>query len=53
LDPVKARLVTLRNFSGLTIEQTAEALQISRVTARRYWTFAHAWLHQQMTRGEP
>jgi RNA polymerase sigma factor (TIGR02999 family) len=53
LDPVKARLVTLRYFAGLTIEQAAEALGISRVTAHRYWTFARAWLHQQMAGGEP
>src|SRR6478736_4111204 len=53
LDPVKARLVTLRYFAGMTIEQAAEALHISRVTAHRYWTFARAWLHQQMTAGEP
>jgi RNA polymerase sigma factor (TIGR02999 family) len=49
LDPVKARLVSLRYFAGLTIEQAADALNISRVTAHRYWTFARAWLHQQMT----
>ena len=53
LDPVKARLVTLRYFAGLTIEQAAEALGISRVTAHRYWTFARAWLHQQMAGGGP
>ena len=53
LDAVKARLVTLRYFAGMTIEQAAEALNISRVTAHRYWTFSRAWLHQQMTGGEP
>jgi RNA polymerase sigma factor (TIGR02999 family) len=53
LDPVKARLVTLRYFAGMTIEKAAEALNISRVTAHRYWTFARAWLHQQMTGGQP
>ena len=53
IDPVKARLVTLRYFAGMTIEQAAQALNISRVTAHRYWTFARAWLHQQMTGGEP
>ncbi|HVK10285.1 MAG TPA: ECF-type sigma factor [Gemmataceae bacterium] len=51
IDPVKARLVTLRYFAGLTIEQAAEALGISRVTAHRYWTFARAWLHGEMTGG--
>ena len=53
LDAVKARLVTLRYFAGMTIEQAAAALDISRVTAHRYWTFARAWLHQQMTGGQP
>jgi RNA polymerase sigma factor (TIGR02999 family) len=53
IDPVKARLVTLRYFAGLTIEKAAEALNISRVTAHRYWTFARAWLHQRTTGGEP
>jgi RNA polymerase sigma factor (TIGR02999 family) len=53
LDPVKSRLVTLRYFSGMTIEQAAAALNISRVTAHRYWTFARAWLHQEMTGDKP
>ena len=48
-DPVKAQLVTLRYFGGMTIEQVSAALQISRVTAHRYWTYARAWLHQQLT----
>ena len=50
-DPVKAQLVTLRYFGGMTIEQAAEALGISRVTAHRYWTYARAWLHQRITGG--
>jgi RNA polymerase sigma factor (TIGR02999 family) len=49
LDPVKARLVTLRYFGGMTIEQASEVLDISRVTAHRYWTYARAWLHQQIS----
>jgi RNA polymerase sigma factor (TIGR02999 family) len=53
LDAVKARLVTLRYFAGMTIEQAAEALNISRVTAHRYWTFARAWLHRQMSGDAP
>jgi RNA polymerase sigma factor (TIGR02999 family) len=51
-DPLKTRLVTLRFFAGLTIEQASEVLGISRVTAFRYWTFARAWLHREI-RGEP
>ena len=48
-DPVKAQLVTLRYFGGMTIEQASEVLNISRVTAHRYWTYARAWLHQQIS----
>jgi RNA polymerase sigma factor (TIGR02999 family) len=51
-DPRKARLVTLRYFGGMTIEQAAAVLQISRVTAHRDWAYARAWLHHQMTGGE-
>jgi RNA polymerase sigma factor (TIGR02999 family) len=50
-DPVKSQLVTLRYFGGMTIEQASQVLNISRVTAHRYWTYARAWLHQQMTGG--
>jgi RNA polymerase sigma factor (TIGR02999 family) len=50
-DPVKAQLVTLRYFSGMTIEEASEVLNISRVTAHRYWTYARAWLHRQMAGG--
>src|SRR6516225_11367814 len=50
-DPVKAQLVTLRYFGGLTIEQASAVLNISRITAHRYWTYARAWLHRQMTGG--
>jgi RNA polymerase sigma factor (TIGR02999 family) len=51
-DPRKARLVTLRYFGGMTIEEAADVLQISRVTAHRDWVYARAWLHHQMTGGE-
>jgi RNA polymerase sigma factor (TIGR02999 family) len=44
IDPVKAELVKLRYFAGLTEEEAAAALRISRATASRYWTFARAWL---------
>jgi RNA polymerase sigma factor (TIGR02999 family) len=49
IEPLKARLVTLRYFGGMTIEQACKVLNISRVTAHRYWTHARAWLHQEMT----
>jgi RNA polymerase sigma factor (TIGR02999 family) len=44
LEPVKAELVKLRYFAGLSIEQAADLLGISRSTAKRYWTYARAWL---------
>jgi RNA polymerase sigma factor (TIGR02999 family) len=50
-DPVKSQLVTLRYFGGMTIEQASEVLNISRVTAHRHWTYARAWLNQQITGG--
>jgi RNA polymerase sigma factor (TIGR02999 family) len=43
-EPEKARLVKLRFFAGLSIEEAADALGISRATASRYWTYARAWL---------
>ena len=52
-DPVKADLVKLRYFAGLTVEQAAEFLGISRATADRYWTYARAWLYHEVgPRGE-
>ena len=47
-DPVKANLVKLRFFAGLTVEQSATALGISRATADRYWSFARAWLFHEI-----
>ena len=51
-DTVAARLVNLHCFAGLTVEQAAEALGLSRTSAYRLWTFARAWLHSQLT-GRP
>lgn len=51
-DKVKADLVKLRYFAGLTVEQAAGILGISRATADRYWAYARAWLHQQITKGD-
>jgi len=50
LDPGKAELVRLRYFAGLTIPQAAEALGISTTTADRYWAYARAWLHAELSR---
>jgi len=43
-DKLKASLVKLRYFAGLTIQQTAEILDISPATTKRYWAYARAWL---------
>jgi RNA polymerase sigma factor (TIGR02999 family) len=51
-EPVKAELVKLRYFAGFTSEQAARLLGISPATAERYWAYARAWLHQEITRDE-
>ncbi len=48
LDPQQARVVELRYFGGLSIEETAEALGISEATVKRDWTTARAWLHREI-----
>ncbi len=50
-DAVKAELVKLRYFAGLTRDEAARALGISPATADRYWAYARAWLHQDITGG--
>jgi RNA polymerase sigma factor (TIGR02999 family) len=44
-EPVKAELVKLRFFAGMTIPEAAQVLGISEATAQRYWTFARVWLY--------
>jgi len=48
IDPQQSRVVELRVFGGLTVEDTAEALGISARTVKREWSMAKAWLHQQI-----
>jgi RNA polymerase sigma factor (TIGR02999 family) len=48
-DERKARLVEIRFFGGLSIEDTAEVLGLSPATVKRHWSFARAWLHKQIT----
>jgi RNA polymerase sigma factor (TIGR02999 family) len=50
IDERQARIVELRYFSGLSIEETAEALRISPATVKNDWRMAKAWLHQEITR---
>ena len=48
-DPLKAKLVQLRYFTGLTIDEAARALGISPATADRYWAYARAWLRLEVS----
>ena len=48
LDPEQARLVELRYFAGLSIEETAEALGVSPATVKREWAIARAWLRREL-----
>jgi len=48
IDPQHARIVELRYFAGLTIEETSEALRISPATVKREWTWARAWLYHEL-----
>ncbi|MCP4590841.1 MAG: sigma-70 family RNA polymerase sigma factor [bacterium] len=50
--PIKAELVKLRYFAGLTVEQAGSILGISRATADRYWSFARAWLRHEISKGD-
>ncbi|MBA3296785.1 MAG: sigma-70 family RNA polymerase sigma factor [Acidobacteria bacterium] len=48
MDPDQARLVELRFFGGLTVDETAEAMDISPATVKRHWTVAKAWLAREL-----
>jgi len=48
IDPRKGKVVELRFFGGLSVEETAEALQISAVTVMREWSMAKAWLYNSL-----
>lgn len=50
IDPLQVRIVELRYFSGLTLEETAAALEVSRSTVAREWSIAKVWLHRELTR---
>jgi len=49
LDGQQERIIELRFFAGLSIEETAAALNISAATVKRDWAMARAWLHREMT----
>ena len=48
-DPGNAELVKLHYFAGLSLDQIAEIQGVSRRTATRWWTYARAWLHREIT----
>ena len=52
LDAQQSRIVELRFFAGLSIEETAEVLDISPATVKRHWTTAKIWLHDEIRRAE-
>jgi RNA polymerase sigma factor (TIGR02999 family) len=51
VDPVRSRVVELRFFGGLTVEETAEVMKVAPVTVKRHWTTARAWLARELRRG--
>ncbi|MCA9128608.1 MAG: sigma-70 family RNA polymerase sigma factor [Planctomycetales bacterium] len=52
MDPIKADLVKLRFFAGMTVSEAAEALGVSVATAERYWTYARVWLFCELREGK-
>ncbi|HKH98719.1 MAG TPA: ECF-type sigma factor [Candidatus Sulfotelmatobacter sp.] len=52
-DPQQAQLVELRFFGGLSIEEAAGVLGVSRTTVKRNWNLAKAWLARELRRGDP
>jgi RNA polymerase sigma factor (sigma-70 family) len=52
IDARKGQVVELRFFGGLSVEETAEVLQVSRETVRRDWRLAKAWLRRRLSEEE-
>ena len=50
IDPRKARVVEMRFFGGLSVQESAEVLNLSEVTVRRDWQFAKTWLRRELSR---
>jgi RNA polymerase sigma factor (TIGR02999 family) len=50
LDPRQSKVVELRFFGGLSLDEIAEVLKVSRATVRRDWSLACAWLHRELTK---
>jgi RNA polymerase sigma factor (TIGR02999 family) len=52
LDPQQSRIVELRFFGGLSIEETAQELELSPATVKRHWATARIWLHHQLSKAD-
>ena len=50
-DPLAAQLVKLRYFAGMSVEEAADVLDVSRTTAYRHWTYARAWIRAKVKAG--
>ncbi|HLK70138.1 MAG TPA: sigma-70 family RNA polymerase sigma factor [Bryobacteraceae bacterium] len=50
MDPRKARIIELRYFAGLSVEETAEAMHLSASSVKREWKLAKAWLTRELSR---
>jgi RNA polymerase sigma factor (sigma-70 family) len=48
IDPLQSRIIELRYFTGLNIEETASALDVSASTVKREWAIARAWLRREL-----
>src|SRR5262249_33724471 len=53
MDPRKAKVIELRFFAGLSVEETAQFLGVSQQTVMRDWKLARVWLHQELKKSEP
>jgi RNA polymerase sigma-70 factor (ECF subfamily) len=51
-DPLKSRIVEMRHFGGLTVEEAAEVLGVAPVTVMRHWSLAKAWLRRELRGGK-
>jgi RNA polymerase sigma factor (TIGR02999 family) len=51
-EPTEARIVEMRFFSGLTLDEIAEVLDVNERTVRRRWNYARAWLYREITKGD-
>jgi RNA polymerase sigma factor (sigma-70 family) len=52
LDSQKSKIVELRYFGGLSVEETAEVLGVSEITVKRHWRVAKAWLYDRLKPGD-